>query len=108
MQGDLFDKKTYPEAPGYQDTDTSKAAAEAVAPTVEHLREATFRAIQSAGAHGRTPDEAARDLGRDILSIRPRTTELNAALRIKDSGLRRKNKSGKKAIVWVVRTPQSG
>jgi hypothetical protein len=50
---------------------------------------------------GLTADEVAARLDRDILSIRPRVSELAAQERIIDSKQRRKNRSGKNAIVWV-------
>jgi len=49
-------------------------------------------------------DQCAYVLGRSVLSIRPRFSELNAADLIEDSGTRTLNDSGKRAIVWRIAT----
>lgn len=49
-----------------------------------------------------TADEVAAEVGEDILSIRPRMTELNQQGKIIKTALRRKNKSGRSAIVWMI------
>ena len=49
-----------------------------------------------------TADEAALFLSIDKLSIRPRFSELNRTGEIVDTGERRANDSGKKAIVWSI------
>jgi hypothetical protein len=102
---DLFDWRpapAYPAVPGARAMDTSKAAAEAIKPDAGRLRALTLCAIQGAGSVGLTADEAAEKvLFCSILSIRPRCTELQALGKIKDSGQRRANASGRKAIVWV-------
>lgn len=40
----------------------------------------------------------------DYASVQPRTSELHEDLQIFDTGKRRKNESGKKAIVWAMVT----
>lgn len=86
-----------------RDTDTSRAAAEAISAEAPRLRELVLEQIRNAGrAHGLTADEAARRLRRSVLAIRPRVTELSNAGLIRDSGARRSNASGRGAIVWVV------
>lgn len=88
----------YPEAPGYQDTDTSKAAAEWMRPEVGALHRACLEIVAVLPS---TPDEVAIIIGRDKLAIRPRMTELRALGLIEDSGERRRNpSSGLKAIVY--------
>ena len=47
-----------------------------------------------------TADEVADVLGQSVLSIRPRVTELANNDEIEDSGTRRRNASGRNAIVW--------
>lgn len=47
-----------------------------------------------------TADEIADTIGMSILTVRPRVTEMGHRNDIEDTGLRRKNKSGKEAIVW--------
>ncbi len=93
---DLFH---YPAAPGAQDRDTSRAAAAAIAPTAARLRERVLTLFER--SKGLTADEAAGRLGLSILSVRPRVTELARAGKLRDSGVRRKNGSGRSAIVWA-------
>ena len=98
---DLFN---YPHTPGYQNTDTSRQAAEDISPAAPTLRGQVLYRISQAGDRGLTADEAAHILQEGILSIRPRVTELNRLGRIEDTGERRLNTiSGKKAIVWRIR-----
>lgn len=83
-------------------TDTSQAAAEAITAEAPRLRELVLRAIRAAGrADGLTADEAAHRLRRSVLTIRPRVAELARENLIADSGARRRNASGRSAIVWV-------
>jgi hypothetical protein len=108
-QSDLFRNLTkpdiaqeYPEAPGHRGIDTSIAAAEALAPKVGRLQRMALDAIAGRGALGLTADELAEALQLDRYSIQPRTSELRRKRLIADSGLRRFNSSGKKAIVWTL------
>ena len=91
----------YPDDPGYQQTDTSYAAAEDMKLSAGTLRKYVLdELLKSAG--GLTADECAERLGESILSIRPRFSELRNFNLIKDSGWRSLNKSGKRAIIWVI------
>jgi hypothetical protein len=51
---------------------------------------------------GATADEIAAAINYSILTVRPRVSELRRQGRILDSGVRRKNISGKSAIVWKI------
>lgn len=95
----------YPEKPGYKRTGTSQQAANTT--EAELLRQKTYQALL---VKNMTSDEIAEFLGIDRLSIRPRCSELVKSRKIKDSGVRHKNISGKNAIVWaaVVSPPQQG
>lgn len=93
---DLF---RYPDAPGAQDRDTSRAAADAIQPTAATLRSKALAIIER--SNGLTADEVAGRLGLSILSIRPRLTELARMHKVRDSGSRRRNRSGRQAIVWA-------
>jgi predicted ArsR family transcriptional regulator len=93
---DLF---TYPYQPGAQDRDTSRAAAEQIAPETAQLRARALGVLER--SNGLTADEVAGKLGLSILSIRPRLTELSRLGRVRDSGQRRPNASGRNAIVWT-------
>jgi hypothetical protein len=93
---DLF---RYPHQPGAQDRDTSQDAAAATARTAPILRAAALAVLEK--SNGLTADEVAGRLGMSILSIRPRLTELSRLGKVRDGGERRRNASGKSAIVWV-------
>lgn len=93
----------YPDAPGHRNVDTSIAAAEALAPKLGRLQRMAENAIREAGWLGLTADELAERLGMDRWSIQPRTSELKRKGLIRDSGQRRPNSTGKRAIVWIAR-----
>jgi hypothetical protein len=94
-------------------TDTSKAAAASLDRAAPRLRRLVLQAIRDAGAvrrarepgrppvGGLTADEVAQRLKLSPLTARPRVAELNKLGLIRDSGIRRKNHSGRTAIVWV-------
>lgn len=93
-----FDLFTYPHQPGYKARETAREAAHAVSSKAPIVRQRIL-ALLSAG-HELTPDEAAYSLNIPILTVRPRFSELAAQGLIEDSGARRLNSSGKRAIVW--------
>lgn len=93
----------YPDAPGHRNVDTSVAAANALAHKLGPLQRMARAAIRAAGPRGLTADELAERLDMDRYSIQPRTSELKRKGFIRDSGLRRKNASGKMAIVWIAK-----
>lgn len=93
---DLF---RYPHAPGARDADTSRAAATDAAETAPQLRARALAVLEH--SNGLTADEVAGRLGLSILSIRPRVTELSRLGKVRDSGERRRNASGRGAIVWT-------
>lgn len=99
---EITQPRGYPVAPGYQDTDTSKAAADAINPAVPLLRTMVLEAVTAAGSLGITADECAVKLRLSILSVRPRFTELKLKGKIRDSGERRRNAGGKNAIAWIL------
>lgn len=90
----------YPDRPGYRRRDTSKEAADAIAPKASSLQVLVLDAIRAAGALGLTAHECAAVLRLDRSAVQPRTTELSLLGFIRDSGARRHNTSGKRAIVW--------
>jgi hypothetical protein len=92
----------YPNEPGHRGVDTSIQAADAIASVSARLQRLALRAIHAAGANGLTADELAATVGVTRRAIQPRTSELRRKHLIADSGLRRLNVSGKRAIVWVV------
>jgi predicted ArsR family transcriptional regulator len=95
----------YPDHPGWHKSapGTSEQAAHEMAEDAATLRGkvlALFRRGMKL-----TADEAAVKLDRDPLSIRPRLSELRTTGHIADSGGRRRNASGKSAVVWELVVP---
>jgi predicted ArsR family transcriptional regulator len=95
---DLFEY--YPAKPGFKARDTAQEAAEKIAPKAARLQGLCLDALRLHGAL--TADEAADAMQIDKLSIRPRFSELAAVGKIVDTGERRANDSGKRAIVWRI------
>jgi hypothetical protein len=99
---DLFAyRASYPDAPGFKSRETSRQAAEDMtkrAGTLQALAMAAFCAHPA----GMTADEVATAIGKTVLAIRPRISIMAIANEIIDSGARRRNISGKSAIVWVL------
>ena len=109
MTPDLFTyEPTYPTVPGHKARDTSAAAAEEARPSAARLRDMAYDIVNRSYSRGCTADEAATILGLSVLSIRPRFSELANARLIEDSKTRRKNESGKSAIVWKAIDRQNG
>jgi len=99
---DLFDyADTYPNSPGYKEPTTSKAAAEKMKPLAPTLREMVLREVKTAGARGLTADEAAVAINKTEFAVRPRLTELYRLGLIRKTEMRRLNKSGVLATVWI-------
>jgi predicted HTH transcriptional regulator len=106
--GDLFRpniidrviEEQYPHAPGFKRDGTSKLAAEESKPEASYLRAACLDCIRRDPA---TADEVAEWLGRSVLAVRPRLSELVAQGKIEETGKRRRNASGKLAAVWRVK-----
>lgn len=100
---DLFGHTTppeprYPDIPGSRYLETSRKAAEGIAPKAPTLRAKCFALLRSEGPA--TADEVAAKMQSSILSIRPRIAELNGMGLIVDTGTRRANASGNTAVVW--------
>jgi hypothetical protein len=92
----------YPDAPGHRGVATSIEAADAMAPKIGRLQRMAIDGIAGQREHGATADELAELLDLDRYSIQPRTSELSRKGLIVDSGLRRRNATGKRAIVWCL------
>ena len=96
----------YPDTPGAKRDGTSAEAADAIAGRAPNLRAAALAAIKA--SDGLTADEVAGVLGDlSILSIRPRVAELARLGCVEDSGARRRNHSGRPAIVWRNKWPKN-
>jgi predicted HTH transcriptional regulator len=97
-QLDLLEPR-YPHTPGYRRTETSRSAAK----QVRSAQEVHAEILRWLGATmPKTPDEIAWDLDMDRHSVRSRCSELKALGKIKPTGLRRPNASGKMADVLGV------
>ncbi len=85
-------------------SDTSKEAAQSIAKDLPRLESLVYGFIHRAGNVGRTTDEieVLSDLVHQTASARVRGLVLKG--RIRDSGMRRDTRSGRKATVWVVVT----
>jgi len=101
--GSMTDLFNYPDGPGFKARGTSASAAEEMAETAPVLRARALRILES--SMGLTADEVAGRMGASILSVRPRISELTRLGKVRDSGERRRNASGKSAIVWAAVHP---
>lgn len=88
----------YPSSPGWKGTDTSRDAAQSMKPKAKVIRQKIYDVIVMSS--GLTADEACERAGVDILSGRPRVSELKLQNLIKDTGQRRPLPSGKSGVVW--------
>lgn len=95
-------RERYPDTPGHRSIDTSIAASEALAPKLGRLQQFVLNAIRDAGPNGHTADELAAVLNLSRSTVQPRTSELRRKRMIQDSGRRRQNATGKRAIVWII------
>ena len=97
----------YPETPGFTEPTTSKEAAAKIAPTLSLRQQEVIDALRAdelAGGTGLTPDETSTKIGRSLLAVRPRFSELGKQLGlIEKTGERRHNESGLDASVWRLR-----
>lgn len=89
--------QAYPTTPGYAPCDTSYRAARDVSQTSAKLKRQILEILRRVPS---TPDEVADEMGKSVLYIRPRFSELYESGKIEDTGARRRNASGKAAKVW--------
>jgi hypothetical protein len=94
----------YPERPGWKTPGPSQQAAQAITGRARTLRDRVFAYIKSAQSAGRpapTADEIAAGLDVNLLSIRPRVSELRRLGEIVEAAERGRNASGMSAGRWV-------
>lgn len=104
----------YPSVPGFKKRDTSRKAAEDMAPRKKSIQDKILDCLKRYG--GQTADTIASTIGEERHNVRSRCSELAIPERekrtgrlirealIEDSGIRRVNpSSGKAAIVWRVK-----
>lgn len=90
-QPTLFDQ--YPHVAGHRGTDTGELTAAKVEPKAQQLRSRIFTLL-AANEYKLTADEIANTLREDVLSIRPRVTELLSKGLLIDTGIRRASSRG--------------
>src|SRR5688572_4047660 len=98
--------ETTPGRFGYTAEGTSREAAEAQQVKGPTLRRKVYDAIGRFGPEGATPDDVANLLGLDILTVRPRFTELLNQACIEATGRRRKTGRGGEANVMIRTTKE--
>ncbi len=93
-------ENNYPDAAGFQNVDTSIQAASDITKTkrAAYLQGKVIGCLMLYG--NMTTEEIATMCKEPYASIQPRTSELKAKGLIEDSGARKKNASGKSAVVW--------
>lgn len=94
----IYKTQIYPDAPGYKARDTSREAAEGVAPKARSLRARVFDALRELGEG--TPEAVAAHLGEPLMNVRPRFSECAAKGDIVDTGRRGLADGGRKSIIW--------
>ena len=87
--------------PAQQHSDTSVAAAISVEDAIGIIESRVFDFIKRRGAKGATDQEIQDALKLAVNSEVPRRVALMHEGWVKDSGHRRENRSGRKAIVWI-------
>jgi predicted ArsR family transcriptional regulator len=99
LLGDEPYSATYPDNPGFKERGgTSEQAAQSMTSSAATLRDLVHDTLKR---ESMTADEVATRLGKSILSIRPRLSELRAKGMIIATGRARLNESGKPAQVWM-------
>lgn len=100
----MADSNDYPNTPGFRANapETSRQAAEAIAPLAASIRAKVLAVVKAAGPVGATGDDIADELGLLVYQVRARLSELRAAGEIVDSERRRKGASGRNGAVWVL------
>jgi transposase len=88
----------YPDQPGFKAPGPSEQAAQAICSTAKKLRDQVLKIIAEAPA-GLSADAVADRLGKSVLSVRPRVSELRRLGEIQPTTQRVKNQSGMSATV---------
>lgn len=100
MMDDLFSRPLPYDAGSKVKEGPSVVAGDRIRPKTPTLREQVLTVLRRGNF---TADEVAERMGKSVLAVRPRVTELGAAGAIEDTGLRRPNSSGVQATVWRIR-----
>jgi hypothetical protein len=105
LQANLYPESLYDGSPPSEDSDTSRAAAKSMTVTSNSMRGKVLTLIEEGmffGVTGATDDEVEDYTGWLHQTVSARRRELVLLGKIKDSGMRRKTRSGRQATVWVL------
>ena len=103
MQGE-FDFDKYPYKAGHRGVRTSRQSADEINPKLRRLQKMILIELEKVYPEGLNTSELARLTKKNILTIRPRTTELKLLGLIIDTETTRKNDGGKSEIVYKLRS----
>ncbi|MNS24326.1 hypothetical protein D3C72_561650 [compost metagenome] len=97
-------REPYNGLPPYQPgSETSKAAAIAIAPSAATRRAQVLEFLRERGESGATNDEIVCRLGMMIQTVTARMRELVLRGAVVDSGERRLTRTGRPAVVWIAK-----
>ena len=100
----LFDMDKYPHKAGHRGVKTSKQSADDINPKLSRLKKMILIELYNVFPDGLTGSELSKITKRNLLTIRPRTTELKLLGLITDTETVRKNDGGKSEIVYKLRS----
>jgi len=97
---------SYPKSPGSKASGASEDAAEAITGHANNVRDRVLALFTGEYPASFTADQVATALNENILTVRPRVSELRRSGLIEPTEERRKNRSGLSAHCWraVVRS----
>lgn len=98
----MADQRGLFDAPYVKHSETSKAAAREIEPTLNELQRKVRDFFIFRGDHGATDEEIQLTLEMNPSTERPRRRELQVRGIVFDSGIKRKTKSGRAAVVWKI------
>ena len=98
-----FDFDKYPNKAGHRNIRTSVESAEQINPQLRRLHKIVILELEKVFPKGLTGSELANRVNRNLLTIRPRTTELKLLGLIVDTEKTRKNENGKSEIIYKLR-----
>ena len=102
MQGE-FDFDRYPHKAGHRGVRTSKKSADGINKKLLRIQKVVLLELEKVFPDGLTGSELAKRTDTNLLTIRPRTTELKLLGLITDTETTRKNDGGKPEIVYKLR-----
>ena len=99
----------YPQVPGHNKVDISIEAAESMEKSSATLRTRVLNILRGADfpfVYPMTSEQISDISGISHDNVWKRISELRAMGKVEDSGERRRNRSGRKAIAWQIRTEE--